>query len=103
MFAVFLNYVLSLAMVLVAFGLAWGAARLGPSQARRLGSDTPRPLMFLAATAFLLVAGIGRVGMTQPWNSGSVAATIDQGVFLVLVVAGTFLLVLDHLVGRPRK
>jgi hypothetical protein len=37
------------------------------------------------------------VGITQAWSSGSVAATtLDRGVFLALVVVGTFLLVLEQ-------
>jgi hypothetical protein len=100
MFAVALNYLLSLALVLLVFVLAWGASRLGPSKTRSLGTDTSRPFMFLTATAFLLVAGIGKVGMTHTWSSDSVAAKLDQGVFLVLVVVGAFLLVLEYLVER---
>jgi len=104
MFAVVLNYLLGLVLVLLVSGLAWGAARLPLSQARSRGSDTSeRSFRCLAATAFLLVAGIGKVGMTHPWSNNSVAAEIDQGVFLALVLVGTFLLVLEYFVGRPRK
>ena len=103
MIAVALNYVLSLALVLLVFGLAWGAARLGASKARGTSSDSSRPFLFLAATAFLLVAGIGRVGLTQTWSDDSLAAKLDQGVFLVLVAVGAFLLVFEYLAGRPAK
>jgi len=103
MFAVALNYLLSLALVLVAFGLAWGAARLPALQARSLSSESSRPLMFLIAAAFLLVAGIGEVGMTHNWSSNSVAAGLDQGVFLVLMTVGAFLLVLEYFARRPVK
>ena len=103
MFAVALNYLLSLALVLVVFALAWGAARLGPSKERNLRDHCFRPFKFLAAAAFLLVAGIGKVGMTHTWNADSVAATLDQGVFLLLMAIGTFLLVFGYLCGRPAR
>ncbi len=101
MFAVALNYGLSLVLVLVAYGLAWGVSRFSAAKARSLSDDASRPLLFLAATAFLVVAGIGEVGMTHSWSSASVAAKLDQGVFLVLVAVGTFLLALEHFVRRP--
>jgi len=101
MFAVALNYLLSLVLVLVVFGLAWGAARLPALKARSFSGDASGPFMFLAAVAFLLVAGIGEVGMTHTWGSDSVAAKLDQVVFLVLSAVGTFLLFLEYLVRRP--
>jgi hypothetical protein len=103
MFAVALNYLLSLLLVLVVFALAWGAARLGPSRDRSLRDDTSGPFIFLAAAAFLLVAGIGKVGMTHPWSTDSVATTLDQGVFLVLMAIGAFLLVFGYLRGRHAR
>ena len=51
MFAVALNYLLSLVLVLVVFGLAWGAARLSTSKGRSLSGDSSGPFMFLAAAA----------------------------------------------------
>ena len=103
MFAVAVNYLLSLLLVLVVFALAWGASRLATAKARSQSGDTSWPLMFPAAAAFLLVAGIGRVGWNQPWTSDSFAASLDQGAFLVLVSVGAFLLVLEYFARRPPR
>ena len=103
MFAVVLNYLLSLALVLLVFLLAWGAAHLAAPKTRNLDRNASRPFLFLAATAALLMAGVGEVGMTHTWSSDSVAARLDQGVFLALVVVGAFLLALGYLLDRPAK
>lgn len=103
MFAVALNYLLSLVLVLVVFALAWGASRVAGAKTRGGSGDTSWSLVFPAAAAFLLVAGIGRVGMNQPWTRDSVAAGLDQGAFLVLTAVGAFLLVLGYFTRRlPR-
>ena len=99
MFAVALNYLLALGLVLVVFALAWGASRLSASREGRPSSESSRPFVFLVAIAILLVAVIGEVGMVHDWSSAAIAARIDQGVFFVLMSGGMFLLVLDYL-GR---
>ena len=103
MFAVALNYLLSLVLVLVVFALAWGVSRLAGAKTRGPGGDTSWPIVFPAAAALLLVAGIGRVGMTQPWTRDSFAASLDQGAFLVLTSVGAFLLVLEYAARRRQR
>ena len=41
--------------------------------------------------------------MTHTWSSDSVAAKLDQGVFLVLMAIGMFLMALDKLAKRPMR
>jgi hypothetical protein len=97
---VILNYFKTAVIVAIEFLLAWVFAkwvicRYYP----RFASKMTKLVLSLTGTGVLLVAGIGRLG----WQIQTFAGTtppecLDQAIFLVLSLCGTFLIVLGYFV-----
>jgi hypothetical protein len=60
-----------------------------------------RTACFLVGSALLLVVGIGRLGWSiQTIDGHSPPERLDQVLFLILSLAGTFLLVFEYFAGH---
>ena len=96
-----LNYAQALGLVVALGVLAAVLARISALKAPILCTEQARMIEFLLASAFLLVAGIGRLGWSgQTWGGVTPAERMDQGIFLALSLIGTFLFVFENLAGH---
>jgi hypothetical protein len=101
---VLLKYLKTVAIVAADFFAAWAVTRRMPRQFAWFRSQTTRIFLFLTGTGALLVAGIGRLGWAiQSWSGQSSSEHLDQGIFFILSVGGTFLLVLDYFLVKDSK
>jgi len=98
------NYLRAGLYVVVEFVFAWGLATFFLGKYSLWRSDRTQLVLFLFGTGILLVAGIGRLGWPiQTLGGNSPAEKLDQGIFLLLSLSGTFLLLLDYFLSRTRK
>lgn len=102
MSGVVFNYLRAGLYVAIEFVFAWALVTFLLGKYSLWRSDRTRLLLFLFGTGGLLVAGIGRLGW-QTIGGSSPAETLDQGIFLVLSLSGTFLLLLDYFLTRARR
>ncbi len=99
---VILNYFKTIALVGVIFLIAWITARKAQIRTPSLCRGKARRACFLVGSAFLLVAAIGRLGWSiQTIDGHSPPERLDQVLFLILSLVGTFLLVFEYFAGHP--
>lgn len=94
------NYLLAAFYVLADFAAAWLVGWLAVRKLPALASDGTRAVTFLVGSGLLLVAAIGRLGWSIQTIAGvSPPENLDQGIFLILSLCGTFLLIYNFVVG----
>ena len=99
------NYLSTALFVVSVAILAWVVGQFLRRGCPKLALARIRPFLFLCGTGALLVAGIGRLGWDiQTIDGHSPAEKLDQNIFLVLSLLGTFFIFLEHFVsGRERQ
>lgn len=98
------NYVRSGLYVVIEFVFAWALVTFFLGKYSLWRSDRTRLVLFLLGTGILLVAGIGRLGWPiQTIGGSSPAEKVNQGIFLVLSLSGTFLLLLNYFLTRAGR
>ena len=101
---VLLFYVKALVYVAACLALGWLSATLARSRWPTLADSLTHAVVFLLGSGLLLVAAIGRLGWgIQTWGGDSPAERLDQRVFLVLSLLGTFLLVFEFFLGKSQR
>jgi hypothetical protein len=98
---VIIYYLKAAGIVVADFIAAWAVARCVGKRCGWIRSQPAKVLLFSVGTGALLVAGIGRLGWPiQTWSGESSSEHLDQCIFFLLSMGGTFLLMLEYFLPK---